>query len=185
MKRHKLLAPTKGAKKGLWGAALSLVVCMTAPCHANDLGSTYDILLEPDKILVEKAAHRLTLLWQGHILKTYRISLGKSPLGPKLREGDRKTPEGFYVIDYRRADSEYHRALHISYPNPRDRERARLRGVPPGKDIMIHGLGDDFQWMGSLHHVFDWTDGCIAVTDEEIEEIWQLVPDGTAVEIQP
>jgi murein L,D-transpeptidase YafK len=170
---------------GAGAAVAGTAAILIAPCHANDLFATYDILLVPDKILVEKGARQLTLLWQGHLMKRYRISLGTNPIGPKTREGDQKTPEGFYVIDHRRPDSRYYRALHLSYPNERDQELARIQGVTPGRDIMIHGLGEEFSWMGSLHYVFDWTDGCIAVTDEEMEEIWKLVPVGTPVEIQP
>jgi hypothetical protein len=186
MKRPRNPAKNKSRPfKRFWAAAVCSTFILTAPCHADDLFSTYDILLRPDKIVVEKAGRRLMLLWQGHLLKTYRISLGKNPCGPKRREGDQKTPEGFYAIDYRARDSRYHRALHISYPNQNDQEMARIRRLPPGRDIMIHGLGDDFGWMGSIHYMFDWTDGCIAVTDEEIEEIWSLVPVGTPVEIRP
>jgi len=170
---------------GVCAATVGMAAVLIAPCYANDLFATYPILLVPDKILVEKKARQLTLLWQGHLMKRYRISLGTNPIGPKTREGDQKTPEGLYVIDYRRPDSRYCRALHISYPNERDQELARIQRVTPGRDIMIHGLGEDFSWMGSLHYVFDWTDGCIAVTDDEIEEIWKLTPVGTPVEIRP
>lgn len=138
-----------------------------------------------DKILIEKDARRLTLLAKGEVLKIYRIALGGNPVGPKERQGDNKTPEGTYVIDARNLDSRYHRSLHISYPNENDKARARALGVSPGGDIMIHGIKSGFAWVGDAHADVDWTRGCIAVTDEEIEEIEKLVANGTVVEIRP
>ncbi len=119
------------------------------------------------------------------MLKSYRVSLGREPVGPKRREGDDRTPEGVYRIDYRMRDSAYHLALHISYPNEADRRRARRHGVSPGGNIMIHGIGGAVKKVGDLHPLFDWTNGCIAVTDREIEEIWRLTPVGTVVNILP
>lgn len=138
-----------------------------------------------DRILIEKKERRLTLISKGEALKTYRIALGGNPMGPKERQGDNKTPEGLYVIDSRNKDSRYHLSLHISYPNERDKKRARERGVSPGGSIMIHGIKDGFSWVGDAHAEADWTKGCIAVTDEEIEEIAQVAPNGTIVEIRP
>lgn len=138
-----------------------------------------------DKILIEKEARRMSLLSKGDVLKSYRIALGGDPVGPKVRQGDHKTPEGTYTIDSRNRDSRYHRSLHISYPNENDKKRARERGVSPGGDIMIHGIKNGLGWIGDAHADSDWTKGCIAVTDEEIEELFQLVPDGTIVEIRP
>lgn len=138
-----------------------------------------------DRILIEKAERRLTLFSKGAVLKTYRIALGGNPVGPKERQGDNKTPEGTYTIDARNRDSRYHLSLHISYPNEEDQRRARALGVAPGGDIMIHGIKNGFSWVGDAHAEVDWTRGCIAVTDEEIEEIERLAPDGTVVEIRP
>jgi len=138
-----------------------------------------------DKILIEKKERRLTLISKGMVLKTYKIALGGDPIGPKERQGDNKTPEGTYFIDSRNRDSRYHRSLHISYPNEKDKKRAKTLGVSPGGDIMIHGIKNDFSWVGDFHTEVDWTKGCIAVTDEEIEEIDKLVPNGTIVEIRP
>jgi murein L,D-transpeptidase YafK len=138
-----------------------------------------------DRILVEKAARRLTLLRDGTPLKTYRVALGGEPIGPKEQEGDLRTPEGIYRIDLHKEDSDYHRALHVSYPEQRDIERAGAAGVPPGSDIMVHGLPNGRGWIGAFHRRNDWTAGCIAVTDLEIEEIWRAVPDGTPIEIRP
>ncbi len=138
-----------------------------------------------DRILIEKKDRRLTLISNGKALKTYKIALGGNPYGPKEMQGDNKTPEGTYSIDSRNKDSRYHLSLHISYPNENDKKRAKQRGVSPGGDIMIHGIKNGFSWAGDLHSNVDWTKGCIAVTDEEIEEIDRLTPQGTIVEIRP
>jgi tetratricopeptide (TPR) repeat protein len=138
-----------------------------------------------DRILIEKNARRLMVISQGQVLKSYNIALGGNPIGPKERQGDNKTPEGTYVIDGRNKDSRYHLSLHISYPNERDKNRARELGVSPGGDIMIHGIKNGFSRVGDAHAEVDWTKGCIAVTDEEIEEISKLAPNGTIVEIRP
>jgi len=138
-----------------------------------------------DKILIEKKERRLMLFSRGEVLKTYKIALGGNPIGPKERQGDNKTPEGTYIIDSRNKDSRYHRSLHISYPNEKDKQRAKQLGVSPGGGIMIHGIKEGFSWLGDSHKDLDWTKGCIAVTDEEIEEIEKLVPNGTIVEIRP
>ncbi len=138
-----------------------------------------------DKILIEKKERRLTLISKDRILKKYKIALGGNPSGPKERQGDNKTPEGTYLIDSRNENSRYHLSLHISYPNEKDKKRAKELGVSPGGNIMIHGIKNGFSWIGDLHTEIDWTNGCIAVTDEEIEEIDKLVPKGTIVEIRP
>jgi murein L,D-transpeptidase YafK len=138
-----------------------------------------------DRILIEKKERRLTLFSKGKELQTYKIALGGNPNGPKERQGDNKTPEGIYVIDSRNKDSRYHLSLHISYPNEKDKKRAKQLGLSPGGDIMIHGIKNGLSWAGDLHTEVDWTKGCIAVTDEEIEEIDKLAPSGTIVEIRP
>jgi tetratricopeptide (TPR) repeat protein len=138
-----------------------------------------------DKILIEKKERRLTLISKNRVLKTYKIALGGNPNGPKERQGDNKTPEGTYIIESRNKDSRYHLSLRISYPNEKDKKRAKELGVSPGGDIMIHGIKNGLSWIGDSHSGFDWTRGCIAVTDEEIEEIDKLVPLGTIVEIRP
>jgi murein L,D-transpeptidase YafK len=138
-----------------------------------------------DRIIVHKKARTMELMHAGQMLKTYKIALGGESVGPKTRQGDHRTPEGVYVIDSRNAQSKFHRSLHISYPGASDRERARKLGVPPGGDVFIHGLPNGYGWIGAGHRARDWTDGCIAVTDQEIEEIWSLVANGTPVEIRP
>lgn len=138
-----------------------------------------------DRIVVKKTDHTLSLLSHGRVIKTYHVSLGPNPVGPKRKQGDGKTPEGTYVIDSRNAASKFHISLHVSYPNANDRARAKAEGVDPGGDIMIHGLGPGFGWVGPLQRIPDWTAGCIAVTNAQIEEIWARVKVGTAVEIRP
>jgi murein L,D-transpeptidase YafK len=140
---------------------------------------------QADRIVIVKSERTMTLLRRGKALKTYKVALGHQPLGPKTQLGDNKTPEGVYTIDSRNPGSHYHLALHISYPSPADRERARKQRVDPGGAIMIHGLPQGYSWLGPLHRQSDWTLGCVAVTDAEIEEIWGLVPLGTVVEIKP
>ena len=140
---------------------------------------------QADSILIIKSTRTMTLLHQGRVLKTYKVALGAEPLGAKTRRGDNRTPEGSYTIDSRNEHSQFHLALHISYPNAADRERARKLGANPGGDIMIHGLPPQWAWMGAAHRKVDWTAGCVAVTNAEIEEIWSIVPIGTKVEIRP
>lgn len=127
--------------------------------------------------MVNKSRRELLLLRGDSVLRSYRIALGRDPVGHKQQEGDGRTPEGCYLIDRRNPKSKYHLSLHISYPNDADAARAAAAGVPPGGDIMIHGLKP------GVPHPEDWTEGCIAVTDSEMDEIWELVADGTPIEI--
>ena len=138
-----------------------------------------------DRIVILKAKRELTLYLGSKPLRTYRVALGPSPVGAKQCEGDNRTPEGTYRIDSRNANSHYHRSLHVSYPNATDVANARKAGCRPGGDIMIHGITNGLGWIGSAHRAKDWTAGCIAVTDGEIEEIWEAVRNGTTVEIRP
>ena len=138
-----------------------------------------------DRVVVHKSLRRLVLLRGDRALKTYRVALGRYPNGRKIRSGDARTPEGSYTLDYRIEDSAFHKAIHISYPNPADRARARSLGVPPGGRIMIHGLPKEWSARDLGHPDLDWTQGCIAVTNREINEIWALVEDGTPIDIHP
>jgi len=138
-----------------------------------------------DRIVIEKSARKLSVFSNGKKLKTYRVALGRNPVGTKQEEGDNKTPEGIYKIDGRNPQSNFHLALHVSYPSDEDKTRAADRGASAGFDIMIHGIRNGLGWMGAFHRLNDWTAGCIAVTDEEIEELWRVTPDGTRVEIRP
>jgi murein L,D-transpeptidase YafK len=136
-------------------------------------------------IVVEKAARRLSLYRHDRLLKSYDVALGGNPLGTKQRQGDSRTPEGRYVIDLKNDASRFHLSLRISYPDAADRARAAAAGVSPGGDIFVHGLPNGYGWLGAAHRARDWTDGCIAVTDTEIEEIWSLVGTDTPIEIRP
>lgn len=137
------------------------------------------------QVLVRKTERRLYLLSDQQPVKTYRISLGDNPVGHKLSEGDKRTPEGDYVLDWRLADSDFHKAIHISYPNDRDRKLAEAWGLDPGGSIMIHGLPNNAGDMAFAYAGLDWTDGCIAVSNEAMDEIWALVKNGTPIRIEP
>jgi murein L,D-transpeptidase YafK len=138
-----------------------------------------------DHVVVLKNKRTLQLLHGDKVVKSYKVALGGDPVGPKQKQGDGKTPEGAYVLDRRNAQSQFYKSIHISYPNADDRARARRLGVSPGGDIFLHGLGKKYGWVGSAHTAHDWTNGCIAVTNEEIDEIWKLVKDGTPIVIRP
>jgi murein L,D-transpeptidase YafK len=141
--------------------------------------------VEADRIVVRKADRILTLYWHGAKLKSYRVALGGRPEGPKSALGDQRTPEGLYTVTRRTKKTDFHAALEVSYPNADDLARSRAARVSPGGGIEIHGLHDGFEWLGSAHAILDWTDGCIAVTNQEIDEIVAAVPNGTPLEIQP
>jgi murein L,D-transpeptidase YafK len=136
-------------------------------------------------IVVDKGSRHLTLMRGATPVKTYDVALGASPIGHKQREGDSRTPEGAYAIDFKNLKSRFHLALRISYPNVDDRQHAERSGTSPGRDIMIHGLPNGLGWVGRWHLKRDWTDGCIAVTDAQIEEIWAMVDVGTKIDIRP
>ena len=144
--------------------------------------NTSDIV---DRLVVYKRERKLVLLSQGKELRSYKVALGGAPVGPKTRQGDHRTPEGLYVLDSRNPNSHYYKAFHISYPNARDIAAATKLGASPGGDIMLHGLPKEYAWVGKAHSLHDWTDGCVAVADEEMEEIWKLVRVGTPIEIKP
>lgn len=138
-----------------------------------------------DRIIVHKSKRTLVLMNKDTVLREYRIALGSEPIGAKEIEGDGKTPEGLYLIDYRNPRSKFHLSLHVSYPKPEQIARAKRQGVSPGGMIMIHGLPDETSFLGKFHWLVDWTNGCIAVSNEEIEELWHVVPDGTPIDIRP
>jgi murein L,D-transpeptidase YafK len=137
-----------------------------------------------DKVLVIKSKREMYLLKKGEIFRTYKIALGDNPIGHKVKQGDEKTPEGNYVLDWRNSKSTCYKSIHISYPNETDKAKAKKLGVSPGGDIMIHGLHRSLEWLGSLHVNEDWTNGCIAVTNGEMDEIWKSVKYGTPIEIR-
>lgn len=195
--------------RGLIGAALLAAVVSTAGCvqippmaepeePADDRASikinrAYKTpeappALEPlkaDRVVVDKDQRKLMLVRGGRVLRTYAVALGGNPVGDKLREGDGRTPEGLYLLDWRNPRSEFYRSIHISYPSPVDQAEARERGVDPGDNIMIHGLPERYAWLDERHVRVDWTNGCIAVTNAQMDEIWSAVDDGTLIEIRP
>jgi len=136
-----------------------------------------------DSVLVDKSKRKMWLIAEGKRYREYDISLGDSPSGHKEQEGDERTPEGKYSIDYRNPESSYHLSLHISYPRKQDEENARKNGVSPGGNIFVHGLPNGVELTKANYLGRDWTDGCIAVQNRDIEEIWVLVKDGTPIEI--
>jgi murein L,D-transpeptidase YafK len=119
------------------------------------------------------------------MVRSYRIALGHNPVGPKRRAGDHRTPEGRYMIDEHNPDSAFHRSLHVSYPSAADMARAHAAGYSPGGDVMIHGTRNGVGWLDRLRLARDWTDGCIAVSDAEMDELYRVVPDGTPIDIRP
>lgn len=157
-----------------------LLLLLLAPPAAADAP-----LATPDLIVVEKARRVMTLYAKKTPIKTYRIALGSNPVGHKEQEGDSRTPEGRYLIDAKNPWSSFHLSLRISYPSRRDRAAARKRGVSPGGAIMIHGTPGGLAPLGALGIVRDWTAGCIAVTNAEIEEIYRVVRIGTPIVIKP
>jgi murein L,D-transpeptidase YafK len=159
----------------LWGL---LGTCLLGETNASLPSSAV-----AEKVVVLKRKRTLILMKGNRALKTYRIALGTNPRGPKIRQGDHKTPEGRYILDWHNEKSQFHRSIHISYPSTTDRARARKLGVSPGGDIFLHGLPNGYEQ--PAEQVWDWTNGCIAVTNPEIDEIFRAVPDGTPIEIRP
>lgn len=138
-----------------------------------------------DKIVIYKARRLLLLQHNATILIKYKISLGMNPVGDKQQRGDSRTPEGSYNIDYRNPQSLYHLSLHISYPDAKDIKRAKARSVDPGGEIFIHGIPNGAGSNTDYFRHHDWTDGCVAVSNRAIEDIWRRVKNGTKIEIKP
>lgn len=170
-----------GVRPWIWAAVCCALLSTATLLAAQHVASPQ----QADSILILKKDHVLELLKNGKVIRSYKVALGQGGLAPKEREGDGRTPEGHYIIDSRTAQSHYHKALHISYPNAEDRKRAARLGVLPGGAVMIHGLPNGKGYIGAAHRLYDWTLGCVAVTDAEIDEIWEMVPVGTPVEIRP
>jgi murein L,D-transpeptidase YafK len=156
--------------------AIVIVWLLLSPAHAGE---------KADFVLVEKAERRMTLLSEGRALKTYRIALGFNPVGHKQYDGDGRTPEGRYILDWRNPRSYNYLSIHVGYPRPDQVRAARKLGVRPGGDIMIHGIPPRYGWSCAVLRYRDWTAGCIAVCNHEMDEIWRLVPNGTPIEIRP
>jgi murein L,D-transpeptidase YafK len=164
---------------------LTLSVLWTALAYPAANNKSLPANAQVNRIVILKSVRELQLFDGDKMLKSYKVAPGPHPVGAKQRQGDGKTPEGIYKISGRNPKSSYHRSLRVSYPNADDVARARKEKVDPGGDIFIHGLPNGYGWIGKGHALKDWTLGCIAVTNEEIEEIWAAVKDGTTVEIRP
>src|SRR5258705_11149851 len=160
--------PSQNRRKILCLASILAVAWMPVGT-ASKLGA--QTATKVDRIVVEKSKRTLTLMDGRKAVKTYKVALGGQPVGAKDRQGDHKTPEGIYAVDAKKANSQFYKALHISYPNQTDREHARKLGISPGGDVEIHGLGAKWGWIGAKHRLTDWTDGCVAVTNEEINDV--------------
>lgn len=148
-------------------------------------GATSAIASDVDSVLVIKSEKKMFLLFHGKVVKEYHVVFGANPKGHKRQQGDERTPEGKYVLDFKKANSSFYRAIHISYPNSSDILQAKSRGVDPGGQIMIHGQKNGLGWLSWLSQFFNWTDGCIAVTNSDMDEIWEMVKAGTPIEIRP
>lgn len=165
--------------------SLAVLIIMSAAAERSGAGPFKPGVSPADKVVVLKSLRKLLLLRDGRVLQSYRVALGRNPSGAKVAEGDGRTPEGVYRLDWRNPDSRFYRSIHVSYPNRRDLQQARKLGVSPGSDIMIHGLPNGREAIGSDHANWDWTEGCIAVTNEEMDEIWSAIENGTVIEIRP
>jgi len=137
-----------------------------------------------DLITISKSEKLLTLQSHGKVLASYPVALGRNPTGHKEGEGDNRTPEGLYAIDAKNENSSYFKSLHISYPNSTDIDQARAKGVAAGSDIMIHGQKNGFGWAAFIVQHFNWTRGCIALANDDMEKVWQSVNVGTKIQIK-
>ena len=144
---------------------------------------SYSCFAEVDLVKVDKSANKMYLLEKGEIVKEYHVAFGGSPKGHKEQEGDQKTPEGTYTLDYKKEDSAYYRAMHISYPNEADLENAKIKGVSAGGFIMVHGQRNNIQVLSSITQRFNWTNGCIALTNPQMDEFMDLVKVGTEIHL--
>ena len=138
-----------------------------------------------DMVIVEKSESRLYLMRAGEAFASFRVAFGANPEGHKQQQGDERTPEGTYVLGYKNAGSAFYKSIHISYPNAKDRAEARKRGVDPGGDIMIHGQKNGYGKFAAIVQHFNWTDGCIALSNSDMDLVWNAVKPGTPIEIRP
>lgn len=144
-----------------------------------------DATEKADRVVVVKSTKILSLYRGDHLLSSYPVVFGGNPTGHKQQEGDGRTPEGKYFLDFKKSDSAFYKALHISYPNARDIVSAKGRGVSPGGSVMVHGQKNHFGWAWSVTKYFNWTNGCIALSNKDIDAIWETVDAGTPIEIKP
>jgi len=138
-----------------------------------------------DAVLVIKSERRLYLINEGERFASFAATFGAEPTGHKQAKGDGRTPEGHYTLNYKNASSKFYKSIHISYPNAKDRENAKRLGVDPGGDIMIHGLAKDWEWAAQFAQYFSWTNGCIALSNRDMDQVWEAVDQGTPIEIRP
>lgn len=134
-------------------------------------------------VKVEKSISKMYLLDGDKVVKEYHVAFGGEPKGHKQQEGDQKTPEGIYTLDYKKEDSSFYLAMHVSYPNETDKENAKKLGVSPGGFIMVHGQRNWLGWLAPITQLFNWTNGCIALTNDEMDEFMDLVKVGTPIQI--
>ena len=177
-------------RRVLSGAMVALLACFGAgaAAFAASKAGSQSAMFSPvgvDRVVVLKSERKLVLMSGDYVLRVYPVALGRYPKGHKRRQGDARTPEGEYTLDFKLENSAFHKAIHISYPSARDREKAAAAGVDPGGKIMIHGLPNKVKASRVGHPAIDWTQGCIAVTNREIDEIWEMVRIGTPIEIHP
>jgi murein L,D-transpeptidase YafK len=146
---------------------------------------TVSAIQKADFVVVVKSQEKLFLIKEDKIIKSYKVVFGANPIGHKVQEGDERTPEGHYILDYKNSKSAFYKAIRISYPNEQDRKQAAQRGVDPGGQIMIHGQKNGYGWMAPVLQNINWTDGCIAVSNHDMDEIWKAVDVGTPIVIKP
>ena len=154
------------------------LIAFSVPCNAQEP-------LKADYVVVVKSKEKLYLEKDGKIIRSYDVVLGKNPDGHKQYQGDQRTPEGYYTLDYKNYESAFYKSIRISYPNRHDIARAFEEGVHPGKDIFIHGQPNGWGWAGFFRQGYNWTDGCIALKNSDMDEIWQLVDVPTPIAILP
>ncbi len=172
--RFRLLAPVFFA---------ALAAGMLAGCASEPAAK----LTKADQVVIKKSERKMQLIQGGEVVREYRIALGDRPRGHKMQQGDERTPEGSYILDWRNPNSRFHKSIHVSYPNPRDLRFARFLGQDPGGMIMIHGQPNHIRSakIKAEYKRRDWTDGCIAVQNQEMDEIWRTVRNGTPIKILP
>jgi murein L,D-transpeptidase YafK len=159
------------------GVLLALMCLATSPAlHAAG---------KADMVRVVKSEKRLYLLKENDVFASYPVKFGANPEGHKQQQGDERTPEGLYFLTYKNSNSAFYRSIHISYPNAEDQENARSLGVDPGGDIMIHGQANGWEWAGFLTQLVNWTDGCVALSNGNMDLVWNAIEPGTPIEILP
>lgn len=160
---------------------LSLIVALFLILQAVNVESVQ----KADAVLVIKSQNRLYLMKKGERIASFYVTFGQNPVGHKQQQGDERTPEGHYLLDYKNRNSKFYKSIHISYPNAKDRANAKRRGVDPGGDIMIHGQTNGWGWASPIVQFFPWTDGCVALTNVNMDRVWEAVDPGTPIEIRP